>query len=584
MFSLRFLPFLAFILLNGCATAPEKPVSIVSEKPNQLLKKRIQAFEKKLPADVKGSFAANELFMLLTAEIAGQRGQYEIALEGYLEAARQVSDARFTERAAMIAMYIKDEKKLSESVQLWLKQEPNSLSARKLAIISALRMSDKSLAIKNISEYLKKAPADFEKALLEVASNMQKPSKVQFIFDMLEEVAAESVDKAMVYFVQSVIAMKMNNLELAATKIQQALRVQPNWERAVLLQAQVAVVAGNNLIAISVLKNALHINPSDLAYKKLLAQVFVRNRNYAESVQVYKEIVKQDATDLESQMALGLIYLQTDQDALAQHVFKKLVTDKQWQEQAYFYLGKLAEKKGFYAEAIDWYDQVAGEPFAFDAAAAVVMVLAKEKQYSKVEVRLQALLQKYPKQQVKITLLHAEIYNQQKKYQEAYDILSAVLVNAPNDNDLLYTRALVAERLNKLDIVESDLSKVLQSNPNHLEALNALGYTLANKTRRFEEAEKFLLQALDLAPEEPVILDSYGWLQYKLGHLAKALVYLQKAYAKEKENEILVHVVEVLWESGRKEEARRLFKEAIRVSPKDTYLQELKHRNLGLSL
>ena len=584
MFSLRFLPFLAFILLNGCATAPEKPVFIVSEKPNQLLKKRIQAFEKKLPADVKGSFAANELFMLLTAEIAGQRGQYEIALEGYLEAARQVNDARFAERAAMIAMYIKDEKKLSESVQLWLKQEPNSLSARKLAIISALRMSDKSLAIKNISEYLKKAPADFEKALLEVASNMQKPSKVQFIFDMLEEVAAESVDKAMVYFVQSVIAMKMNNLELATTKIQQALRVQPNWERAVLLQAQVAVVAGNNLIAISVLKNALHINPSDLAYKKLLAQVFVRNRNYAESVQVYKEIVKQDATDLESQMALGLIYLQTDQDALAQHVFKKLVTDKQWQEQAYFYLGKLAEKKGFYAEAIDWYDQVAGEPFAFDAAAAVVMVLAKEKQYSKVEVRLQALLQKYPKQQVKITLLHAEIYNQQKKYQEAYDILSAVLVNAPNDNDLLYTRALVAERLNKLDIVESDLSKVLQSNPNHLEALNALGYTLANKTRRFEEAEKFLLQALDLAPEEPVILDSYGWLQYKLGHLAKALVYLQKAYAKEKENEILVHVVEVLWESGRKEEARRLFKEAIRVSPKDTYLQELKHRNLGLSL
>ena len=584
MFSLRFLPFLAFILLNGCATAPEKPVAIVSEKPNLLLKKRIQAFEKKMPAEVKGSFASNELFMLLTAEIAGQRGQYEIALEGYLETAKRVNDARFAERAAMIAMYIKDEKKLSESVQLWLKQEPNSLSARKLAIISALRLGDKSLAVKNISEYLKKAPADFEKAILEVASTMQKPSKVQFIFDMLEEVAAESVDKAMVYFVQSVMAMKMNNMELAATKIQQALRVQPNWERAVLLQAQVAVVSGNNVIAISVLKNALHTNPNHLAYKKLLAQVFVRNRNYAESVQIYKEIVKQDATDLESQMALGLIYLQTDQDGLAQHVFKKLLTEKSWQEQAYFYLGKLAEKKGFYTEAIDWYDQVAAEPFAFDAAASVVMVLAKDKQYSKAEVRLQVLLQKYPKQQVKITLLHAEIYSQQKKYQEAYDILSTALMSVPNDNDLLYTRALVAERLNKLDIVESDLSKVLQSNPNHLEALNALGYTLANKTLRFEEAEKFLLQALDLAPEEPVILDSYGWLQYKLGHLAKALVYLQKAYAKEKENEILVHVIEVLWESGRKEEARKLFKEAIRVSPEDAYLQELQRRKLDLSL
>ncbi|MBZ4201685.1 MAG: hypothetical protein LAC70_00975, partial [Methylovulum sp.] len=115
MFSLRFLPFLAFILLNGCATAPETPVAIVSEKPNLLLKKRIQAFEKKMPAEVKGSFASNELFMLLTAEIAGQRGQYEIALEGYLETAKRVNDARFAERAAMIAMYIKDEKKLSES-------------------------------------------------------------------------------------------------------------------------------------------------------------------------------------------------------------------------------------------------------------------------------------------------------------------------------------------------------------------------------------------------------------------------------------------------------------------------------------
>jgi Flp pilus assembly protein TadD len=138
----------------------------------------------------------------------------------------------------------------------------------------------------------------------------------------------------------------------------------------------------------------------------------------------------------------------------------------------------------------------------------------------------------------------------------------------------------MAERIGKPEIMEADLKKILAKNPDNAEALNALGYTLIDKTKRYAEAERYLKRALELAPDEAVIMDSYGWLQFKLGNMAKALDYLQRAYTKQQENEIAAHLAEVLWVSGRKDEAKKLYKKAIKNAPEDEYLLDFKHRIL----
>ena len=177
-------------------------------------------------------------------------------------------------------------------------------------------------------------------------------------------------------------------------------------------------------------------------------------------------------------------------------------------------------------------------------------------------------------------MVQAELYSQQKQYERAFKLLTDALVDFPDQKELLYTRALVAERVGKLDVVEADLRKILAMEPNNVEALNALGYTLLNKPDRYADSEKYLQKALKLEPDAAVIIDSYGWLQFKLGHNEKALEYLQRAYDKQKENEIAAHLARVLWALGRKDEAKEVFDKAIKDAPDDEYLLDFKRQVL----
>jgi predicted Zn-dependent protease len=272
--------------------------------------------------------------------------------------------------------------------------------------------------------------------------------------------------------------------------------------------------------------------------------------------------------------------MQLEQDGKAEDEFKKLVETEQWRSQASFYLGKIEEKKGRTKKALAWYDGVKDGAFAFDANMSAVSLLAKDKQFDEANLRLKSLPGLFPKQQLRIVLMQVEVLNQQKQYEKAYQLLTNELAKSPDQKELLYTRALMAERVDKLDVVESDLKKILAKYPNDAEALNALGYTLLDRTNRYSEAEKYLLRALELQPDEAVIMDSYGWLQFKLGKKTQALEYLQKAYEKQPESEIAGHLAEVLWMLDRKEEAKSIFENAIKKAPEDEYLLDFQQRIL----
>ena len=577
MLIFRLLSVITLVLLNSCAETPAKPSdSKESVAPVKIAEPKGKAREKEL----KTSIDPDVLFMLMTAELAGQRGQYDVALEGYMEAAKRVHDPRFAERAAMIAMYMKDSNKTNEAVALWLRQDPKNPTARKIAALSALRAGHKKAAVEHLNVLLAVDPAGFETTLLELAGVLQKDGKIKAVYDALDALSKQHPDQAVIYYMQSLLAMQKKDKNLAETKIQQALRVQPSWDKALILQAQIAVFSGDLNKAKTLLKEASNKYPENNKIKKLLAQVLIKAGEYKEAGEVYQSMILADPKDIESQFALGLIYLQLEQDDQAEDIFKKLLEQPEWHYQASFYLGKMEEKRGHTKKALAWFDKVTDGPLVFEASLSAISLLAKDKQYNEANSRLSLLQAKFPKQKLRLLLVQAELYNQQKQYEQAFNILTKALADSPDKKELLYTRALIAERIGKPDIVEADLKKILAMDPDNVEALNALGYTLLSKPGRYADAEKYLQKALRLEPGAAVIIDSYGWLQFKLGNTEKALGYLQQAYEKQPENEIAAHLAEVLWTLGRKDDAKKLFNKAIKDAPDDEYLLDFQRRIL----
>ena len=578
MLIFRLLSVITLVLLNSCADSPAKP----SQPEGKVAPVKIaEPKEKAQQKEQKTSIDPDVLFMLLTAEIAGQRGQYDIALEGYMEAAKRVHDPRFAERAAMIAMYMKNSTKTNEAVALWLRQDAKNQTARKIAALSALKAGDKKAAVEHLNVILKDDPAGFENAVLELAGVLQKDGNINAVYDALEVLSKQHPDQASIYFMQSLLALQKKDKNLAEKKIQQALKLQPDWDKALIFQAQIAIYSGDLNKAKTLLKAASLKYQDNSKINKLYAQVLLKAEDYEEAGEAYQHMISTEPKDMESQFALGLVNLQLNRDDQAEDIFKKLLEQPDWKYQASFYLGKIEEKRDHTKKALAWFDKVTDGPFVFDASISAISLLAKDKQFVDASSRLNLLQTKFPQQKLRLLLGEAELYSQQKQYDKAFNILTVALVDSPDQKEVLYTRALIAERINKPDIVEADLKKILAMDPDNVEALNALGYTLLNKPERYSEAEKYLQHALRLEPDEAVIVDSYGWLQFKLGNTEKALDYLQRAYDKQQENEIAAHLAEVLWVLGRKDEAKKIFNKAIKDAPDDEYLLDFQRRILN---
>lgn len=577
MLIFRLLLVIAPILINGCAISPEKP-SAQEEVVEPV--KIAEIKEEKQPGKEKAAIDPDVMYMVMAAELAGQRGQYAIALEGYMEAAKRVNDPRFAERAAKIAMYMKDGEKTDEAVSLWLKQDPENLTARKIAALSALRAGNKQAAVDHLEMLLKTDPAGFEKTALELASVLQRDGKPDFYYGVLDDLAVQNPRQAVVYFVQSLLAVEMKNNALAEKQVQRALGIQPDWDKALIFQAQIAIFAGNLNRAKTLLRNATLKYPENDKLKKLLAQVLIKASEYEAAGEVYQGIVLANPKDAESQVALALVHLQLDRDGKAEDIFTQLLDQPEWKHQASFYLGKIEEKRGRTQKALSWFDKVTEGPLVFEAAISAVSLLAKDKEFNGADARLGLLSERFPKQKLRIILMRAGLYGQQEQYEKAFKLLTDALADQSDQRDLLYTRALIAERMKKLDVLEADLKKILAKYPDDAESLNALGYSLLDNAARYTEAEKYLQHALQVQPNEAVIMDSFGWLQFKLGRLDQALDYLERAYAKQPESEIAAHLSEVLWVLGRKDEAKKIFSKAIKKAPDDEYLLDFQKRIL----
>lgn len=262
-------------------------------------------------------------------------------------------------------------------------------------------------------------------------------------------------------------------------------------------------------------------------------------------------------------MTLGALYLQQEQNAKADEVFRKLLALDDYVSQAHFYLGQVAEVDKKFETALSHYEQVEEGENYLDAQIRRAVVLSEQGKLDEGIKALERLDTELPSEMVRLALVRGELQRDAKHYQQAYDAYTEALSALPDNPDLLYARAMVAERMGRVDWLEADLGAILKGDPEHVQALNALGYTLADRTDRYVEALEYVRRALTLKPEDYYILDSMGWVQYRLGNTDSAIKYLRQAYDRQKDVDIAAHLGEVLWVTGQHEEARRVWRQGL---------------------
>lgn len=305
-----------------------------------------------------------------------------------------------------------------------------------------------------------------------------------------------------------------------------------------------------------------------------LARLYATENRLPEARREFERLATDFPENAELGLAIGLLSLQLEDFDTADRQLRKLLdAGPKDPDMLRYYLGRTAEGRRRLGDALKWYRAVESGQQRMPAQLAEASVLARQGRTKEAREALRRIVPDSLDQRVQLILTESQVLRDAKDFQGAFDLLGEALAKTPDTADLLYDQALVAERLGRFDITEKNLARVIEIRPDHAHAHNALGYTLADRNVRLDEALKLIETALKLAPEDPYILDSMGWVFFRMGDSAKALDFLRRAYKRKRDAEIAAHLGEVLWSQGQREEALRIWEDALKASPDNEVLQ-----------
>jgi tetratricopeptide (TPR) repeat protein len=547
-----------------------------------------------LAADKDDGLSAELFYKLLLGDVAVQRGDVMLAARAYYEAARESRDPRIARRATEIALATRQRNLAQEAAKLWLAVDPSA--ERPKQIIAAL-------AAGTLGKEGPVNPADddirlrLEKLLADAALSGQGVGE---IFMQLNQFFAEQPDRKQVYqLVRGLAAPYPTSpeahfaLALAAynagapaeprtdpalAEVDRALELKPGWERAALLKAEI-LSRSSNASAVAYLKAFVAANPEARAAIGALAQLYVEQKDYTEARALFQGLWDKDRTARDFEFGVAAISVQMKDWATAESLFQDLKRAGYGENGAVeLYLAQISDENQRYQEAIERYQAVPDGERAWVAKLRVAALMAKQGHVSEARRYLLDLPAVTIEQRVQVRQAEAALLRDANDNVAAYAVLKQALVEHPDTPDLLYDAAMVAEKLDKLDEAETSLRRVVELKPDDAQALNALGYTLVDRTARTTEGFALIEKAHNLSPDDPFILDSMGWALYRLGKLDDAESYLSRAMKERPDAEIAAHLGEVLWKKGDTARAKEVWQSQLQASPDNELLRETVRR------
>jgi tetratricopeptide (TPR) repeat protein len=553
-------PILFLSLLTACA-GTVKPEPVAEAAPPGAAK---------ADATLPGVVLEPEiLYNLLLGEIAGQRGQIGVAAATLGEVAQQTRDPRVAERATLAALYAKRYDEALQSARLWTELRPHDTEARE-ALITTLLELDRAAEAKEHFQTLfaaEETRRNLDQAYLRAAAVLGRTSNRAAAIDVMQSLVALNPRLASAHFAMAHLMVRGGDLEKALVSADAALKQRPDWEEAALFKARILLSQKEPQKARAFYEAFLNDNRGANHVRLNYARFLVDQKEWQKALEEFKRVADNVPDDADTIYAVGLLSLQNNRLDEADKYLKRALELRPQNDQARLYLGQVAEQRKQYGAAIDWYLQIKEGEYYFEAQARLGVVMARQGDLARARRHLDGIQAQNDSQRVQVALAHEQILRDARQFSEAIEMLNAAIQTVPGDKDLLYARALIAEKLNQLDVAERDLREILKQDPKNVNALNALGYTLTDRTTRYDEAHELLQQAMELKPEDAFIMDSMGWLQYRLGNTAEALKYLRRALEIRNDAEIAAHLGEVLWVMGDRHEAESVWDRALRETP-----------------
>jgi tetratricopeptide (TPR) repeat protein len=556
---------LALVLGVSCASATDAPpqqhpdaTGPVAEPPTEL--------------------TADLVYAVLVGDVAVQRGNPRMAFTHYLLAARLAADSGLVQLAARAAIALDDREAEQRVAKLWLELAPDSLEAQQLAAYAALKADNIPVALAHLRRVIALAHDRAKDGYLHAARLLADVEPPQRRLELLRGLIAEDGETAEAYYALALVAGGAELYDDAIAATRRALVLRPDWSEPRVFLVRLLLGQNQRPEARKTLEGFLDKSPDDRGLRMLYAQLLVDEKEFSSARGVFERMLSKAPKEPDVLFALGILSLQLDDAASAREYFTRLNDTGQRKDDAAFYLGQVEEGAGNADAALSWYQKVRGDNAA-DAQVRVARLYAGKGQIERSREVLQRLRDEEPDNAVALFLIEAEILRGVSKDTEALEVYDDALVHFQGNNDLLYARALHGASMDRLDILERDLTAVIAKDPGNADALNALGYTLADRTDRLDEALGYVKRAMEIKPDEPAILDSMGWVQYRLGHLAEALKYLRRAVEHTRDGEIAAHLGEVLWATGQREDAWRVWEGALTEFPDHAYLLRVMGRH-----
>jgi tetratricopeptide (TPR) repeat protein len=579
MIPLRYIVLPACLALFACAQPPQRPDGSVQapaksegKPPPRVVIAKPEPRKPPLPAV---DLSEDLLFKMMLAEVAVQRGQPHIAVQAYLELARETRDPRVAQRATEVAWNARFTSAALEAAGIWLQADPGSAQARQ--IIAALLVNQQQLAEAqpHLERWLAADRSNIGAAFLQLNTLLARHKDKAAVLRLMQALAKPyaTVPEARLSVAQA--ALNANQPQIAVDESRAALELKPDWETAALFVAQsLQRRTGNDEEATRFLGDYLQSHPKSRDVRLNYARLLANAKNYPEARKQFEVLVTEYPQNADVAMAVALLAVQSnDYEAADTHLKRVLELNYKEPDVVRYYLGQLAEERKRLDEALKWYGDVTGGDQYVNAQARYAGILAKQGKLTEARQHLQKATARNNLQRVQLTQAEAQLLREASQHQDAFDLLGRALEQMPNTPDLLYDHAMAAEKVDRLDILESNLKTLIKLRPDHAHAYNALGYTLADRNQRIEEAHGFIETALKLSPEDPFIMDSMGWVLYRMGRGKEGLGYLQKAFKLRPDAEIAAHLGEVLWALGQHDEARKILGTALKDHPNNEVLQ-----------
>jgi tetratricopeptide (TPR) repeat protein len=532
---------------------------------------------------LRGTLPANELnqellFKFLVSEIASQRGNNQLAAQGFLELAKTTRDPRFAKRATELAAMGRLQSLALDSAKLWLELDKNNMQARQT--VAALLVSNNKLSeAKPYLEALLSSDGNVAGGFMQLHSLLGKHPDHNAVLNVTRDLAKSHPEMPEAHFAVAQAAIAAGNSDLAAAEAKEALKLRPDWELGALLNAQIMQEKQSTGKALDYLRGFLETYPKSREVRANYARLLIAGKQLKAAREQYQLMLNETPTNPDIVVTMGLLSLQMNDYDQAEASFKRAMELKYRDvESLHFYLGQVYEERKQYEEAMREYAAVtAGEQYVA-AQARYAFLLGRQNKVAEAREYLQNVKTSTDEQKALLVQAEAQLLREAKDYQGSYDVLNKALQSHPDQPDLLYDSAMAAEKLDRIDLVETNLRKLIALKPDYAQAYNALGYTLADRTDRFKEAKQYIEKALTLSPDDPFILDSMGWVLYRMGNAKEGLDFLQRAFDKRPDPEIAAHIGEVLWARGQKQDAEKIWRDASKGSPDNELLQSTMKR------